>query len=298
MKPVERGFVRILFILWTSLVPGLEALSSPLPSCCRQRQSESVVASGRSFIETSSAAIPFFISLPSYAGDDKTVQTSDPLTITHPFRYSDKWTGTTLNLMSLEEASSSKSTWEMGRWPDPMLRRPATDVDLKQYINTPELTRVCETLQKVAKQEGAVGLAAQQCGVDARIVYIEEPTNKCLINPIIVERSPESEMQVWSEQCLVLPPTFEATVLRDAWVHVQYYTPEGRLETMRLKGEPARCLQHEMDHDRGILTLDHVGLEEMENDIMRQIESLGHQQRQLLAYDRYLADPIQDKVTA
>jgi peptide deformylase len=252
----------------------------------------------RNFVESTAKTIPFLISLPFPSDADESLQS--PPTIIHPFRYSDTWTGTQLNLMTLEEAALSSSSsgknkskqyWDMGRWPDPILRRPATDVDPK-YFNTPILLQACDTLTKVAKQEGAVGLAAQQCGVDARIVYIEQPTNKCLINPIIVERSQEYEMQVWNEQCLVLPPSFEATVLRDAWIQVQYFTPEGTLESMRLKGEPARCLQHEMDHDRGILTLDHIGLEEMENDIMREIEQSGHQQRQLLAYDRYITDPM------
>ena len=41
-----------------------------------------------------------------------------------------------------------------------------------------------------------------------------------------------------------------------------------------------------IDHDRGILTLDHVGLDEMENDIMRRIEAEGHLSRMLRAYAR------------
>ena len=41
-----------------------------------------------------------------------------------------------------------------------------------------------------------------------------------------------------------------------------------------------------LDHDRGILVLDHIGLEEMENDVMRDIEAEGHNSRMLLAYAR------------
>jgi hypothetical protein len=41
-----------------------------------------------------------------------------------------------------------------------------------------------------------------------------------------------------------------------------------------------------IDHDRGILVLDHIDLEEMEGDIMREIEMEGHESRMLLAYSR------------
>lgn len=40
------------------------------------------------------------------------------------------------------------------------------------------------------------------------------------------------------------------------------------------------------DHDRGVLTLDHISLDEMESDAMRDIEVGGHESRMLLAYSR------------
>lgn len=35
--------------------------------------------------------------------------------------------------------------------------------------------------------------------------------------------------------------------------------------------------------------LDHIGLEEMENDVMRTIEASGHESRMMLAYSRQVA---------
>ena len=168
-----------------------------------------------------------------------------------PFRYSDEWTGTNLPLRSLEEAVTQgetllRTTWDMGRWPDPILRRPATPVD-RRWFGTTTLEQACRLLQQTAQQEGAVGLAAQQCGVDARIVYLEkQPKPLLLINPRIVRRSPEESMNCWQEQCLVLPPTFVATVLRDSWVDIQYWTVSGQSRQMRFHGEAARCVQHEL----------------------------------------------------
>jgi len=106
-----------------------------------------------------------------------------------------------------------------------------------------------------------------------------------------VARSSEVDMQVWNEECLVLPRTFRATVLRDASVIVEHETLDGKTKTIELSGELARCLQHELDHDRGILITDHVGLNELESDDMRRIEQEGHGRRQALAYSRFVAEP-------
>jgi peptide deformylase len=173
----------------------------------------------------------------------------------------------------------------MGKWPDPILRRSADPVD-ESYFNSDVLQQTCDILRNTAVAEGAVGLAAQQCGINARIIYLEVPSygrnaDMILINPKIEDRSPEI--------------TFQATVLRDAWVDVSYYGMEKMGQRQknstsrrisRLYGEMARAIQHEMDHDRGILVTDHVSLEELESDLMRSIELPGHEQRMQIAYSR------------
>ena len=112
-----------------------------------------------------------------------------------------------------------------------------------------------------------------------------------MINPQIIQRSPEVEARVWNERCLVLPPTFNATVVRDAVIDVQYRTVNGQVRVVQLHDELARALQHELDHDRGILVTDHLGLPELENDVMRQLEAPGHDERMQLAFDRYVYEP-------
>jgi peptide deformylase len=197
-------------------------------------------------------------------------------------KYSDTWTGTSLPLLDLSQASQVPN-WDMARWPDAILRRQASPVD-SSYFGTDSLRRATELLRKTCRNAGAVGLAAQQCGVDARIVYLEP--QMAMVNPRIIRRSDERDMRVWREQCLVLPPTFSATVLRDAWIDVEYNDWKGTLYKKRLRGELARAAQHELDHDRGILVLDHVDMNEMENAKMRAIEQNGHELRMALAYSR------------
>ena len=193
----------------------------------------------------------------------------------------------------------------MGRWPDPMLRRPAEPVDPK-WFGSSTLRRVSDILVETARTNGAVGLAAQQCGINARMIYISSSSSSSsssslvLVNPKIVRRSDETLMKVWTEECLVFPPDFRATLLRDDWIDVEYDDVlllsnsssnsnndlNRTKRIVRLEGEQSRCFQHEYDHDRGILIVDHVSLEELENDIMRRIERPRHSERMRLAYSR------------
>lgn len=97
-------------------------------------------------------------------------------------------------------------------------------------------------------------------------------------------------MNVWREECLVLPPDFTATVLRDSTIGVEYETLSGKTKLITLRGELSRAFQHEFDHDRGILLLDHISLDEMDSR-MRNIETKGHDERTILAFSRFLSEP-------
>ncbi|KAL7560668.1 hypothetical protein ACA910_001350 [Epithemia clementina (nom. ined.)] len=289
---------------------------------------------------------------PSLAGEAFTTTPPLPVEPNVPFVYSPQWTGTRLPWLSLADAvqddhvvqiqvrRSNKNkitskrnnvqeqqvtTWQMARWPDPILRRSADPVPTS-WLGTDELQRACQLLKRTARVNGAVGLAAQQCGVNARIVYLQQPPSTerkihhpnddddddvnngdlIMVNPRIIERSPELDMRIWREECLVLPPTFRATVLRDDWVDVEYWepttettadffgssSPSRSCQQLRLTGVMARAFQHEYDHDRGILITDHVSLDELENNIMRSIERPGHESRMQVAYARHLDAPL------
>lgn len=127
-------------------------------------------------------------------------------------------------------------------------------------------------------------------GIDESLIYIEvpwKPHGLIMVNPRITARSSEIDMKVWDEKCLVLPPSFHAIVLRDAQVTIEYENLNGVTKIITLIDDMARTVQHEMDHDRGILILDHIGLEEMESDEMRQLEMDGHDKRMEAAFTRF-----------
>jgi peptide deformylase len=251
------------------------------------------------------------------------------------------WHGTALpGPLTLSEACSqqlldkSYPLLTMGKWPDPMLRHPASRVPTYVFQNEilcKQLQLVATALKNTARKEGAVGLAAQQCGVDASLIYIEnvwdiERSNNALrgvylgerlhssrvfnqsfiqknkqdqgiflVNPRIIQRSPESDMIVWTETCLVMPPEFRATLLRDAEVTIEYESMDGITKHIKLRGELARCVQHEMDHDRGVLIVDHVSSDELltidGRAFMAEIENSDglHYRRMQRAYSRAMS---------
>ena len=231
------------------------------------------------------------------------------------------WTGTHLKIMSLDQAAAlvkdpKDSIFTMAHWPDPILRQKSAKIKSTGFQSN-ELYAVAHALRRTAIHNHAVGLAAQQwcvfieiillycvfscfiytsthiysSAIDASLVFINipfSPLGLFMVNPIIISRSSEMDMTVWDETCLVLPPNFHAVLFRDAQVTVEYKDLEGDTQTITFHdAELARTVQHEMDHDRGILILDHIGLEEMQSDEMRQVEIEGHTKRMDMAFSRF-----------
>lgn len=264
----------------------------------------------------------------------------------------------TYSRLVLEKVSPSQPVLQMGRWPDPILRIPSSPIPSAVFQNQDQLKQlrtVANALRNTARKEGAVGLAAQQCGVGISLIYIEgvnsvktisnwqndhrkddvignssigfstvgegsydrfanwpvQSTRQSLqqqqqeggvflVNPRIIHRSPEIEMIVWTEQCLVLPPEFHASLLRDAEVTIEYESLDDRdvglTKQIKLRGELARCAQHEMDHDNGILIVDHVSLDELLSvdgkPVMADVESSNgkHSRRMQSAYSREVVE--------
>ena len=75
-----------------------------------------------------------------------------------------------------------------------------------------------------------------------------------LINPEIVERDGESQMQ---EGCLSIPGVFE-DIARSASVTVKALDRDGEVFERTADGLLAACIQHEIDHLDGKLFLDYL----------------------------------------
>ena len=161
------------------------------------------------------------------------------------------WTPTAVPLRSVAEAALLDEL-PFARYPDPVLRLESP----RAVVAFDDALRRCVALLRAgARAHGAVGLAANQCGVDAAIVVVGD---EVLVNPRVVARSPEAEMVPWREGCLALPPDVAVETLRDREVVVACDDCFGRPRRRVFRGGDARQFLHEHDHGRGILIIDHA----------------------------------------
>lgn len=143
---------------------------------------------------------------------------------------------------------------EILHFPDPRLRKKAIPVDkvddqIRQTVND-----MFETMYAAP----GIGLAATQVNIQKQIIVIDVSEDKsepvCLINPKIIAKDGEEEMQ---EGCLSVPGIFE-NVRRAENITVQALDQQGVEFTQDAEGLLAVCIQHEMDHLDGKLFVDYL----------------------------------------
>jgi peptide deformylase len=125
-----------------------------------------------------------------------------------------------------------------------------------------ETRALLETLWETLADDGGVGLAAPQIGVDRRVVVIRDPDRPegqqrlDLVNPV-VQRTFGS-VAPFEEGCLSFPGLY-TDVIRPQGVELVYETPD-QTEPKRLRTDKvlARIILHEVDHLDGVLFVDHL----------------------------------------
>lgn len=140
---------------------------------------------------------------------------------------------------------------------DPRLREVCASVDDPA---SDEVTSVLADLQDTLHHWRETttygrGIAAPQIGVMQRIVFMNIDKPWPLINPQIIERSPET-MVVW-DACLSFLCIF-CQVIRNEWIRVRYQDQSGEWHEIKAEGELSELLQHEIDHLDGILAVDRI----------------------------------------
>jgi peptide deformylase len=155
-----------------------------------------------------------------------------------------------------------------------VLRRRALDVDAS-LIKTGALARLVEIMVGAMRDAPGVGLAAPQIGVPLRVLVAEDDAERmarqseearalrgrtplpllAIVNPTVVAAGHDEA--TFYEGCLSVRG-YGALVRRAAEVTVTGVDPEGRPLSFRLRGWPARIMQHEMDHLDGTLYVDRM----------------------------------------
>ena len=117
--------------------------------------------------------------------------------------------------------------------------------------------------EKDRRHENTVGLAAVQIDQPLRIIIIRKNLDdktpasgasfQVLINPQITKYAGEKTIQI--EGCLSVPKYY-TNIERHEEVRVSALDLEGNPLRFRARGFTARIMQHEVDHLKGIMTVD------------------------------------------
>jgi peptide deformylase len=157
---------------------------------------------------------------------------------------------------------------------DLVLRARAEEVPAEK-IREKEFRDLVSTMITVMRKAPGVGLAAPQIGVGLRVIVLEDreelirkisdderqerkreafPT-RVFVNPILTRIG--DEKATFFEGCLSVHG-YVALVERHLEVEVTGLDEEGVAQTWRVRGWPARILQHEVDHLDGTLYIDRM----------------------------------------
>ncbi|MCW8870268.1 MAG: peptide deformylase [Proteobacteria bacterium] len=125
---------------------------------------------------------------------------------------------------------------------------------------TDDIKKLANDMLETMYAAPGIGLAATQVNKHIQLVVmdISEESNdpKVFINPTITERNGE---QVHEEGCLSVPGIY-ADVKRAEEITVEFLDLDGQQQTLKADGLLAVCIQHEIDHLKGIVFLDHLSV--------------------------------------
>jgi peptide deformylase len=136
---------------------------------------------------------------------------------------------------------------------DEVLRnRAATIAEVDESIR-----QLAENMIVTMHEGDGIGLAGPQIGVLKRIFvcHVKGDEPRVFINPEIVETS--LEQVPYEEGCLSIPGVY-ADVIRPEAIKVQAQNEQGKLFRLDVSGLLSRVIQHEMDHLKGVLFIDHL----------------------------------------
>jgi peptide deformylase len=139
-------------------------------------------------------------------------------------------------------------------YPDPRLKRIAAPVT--EF--TPAIKKLVDDMAHTMYEAPGIGLAATQVDVHKRIVVIDVSENKSdlrvFINPEIIEADGEL---IGEEGCLSVPGYYD-NVKRAGRVKVRAQDATGAAFELEATELLAVCIQHEMDHLKGTVFVDHL----------------------------------------
>jgi peptide deformylase len=140
------------------------------------------------------------------------------------------------------------------RYPDARLHKVATPVT----VFDDSLKRLVADMAETMYAAPGIGLAAIQVDVPKQVIVIDVSERHdsliALVNPEILEATGVSDIE---EGCLSVPGIYEL-VERAERVKVRAHDQNGTAFTLEAQGLLAVCIQHEMDHLKGKVFVEHL----------------------------------------
>ena len=141
-----------------------------------------------------------------------------------------------------------------------------------------------DMLQSMYSAKG-IGLAGPQVGISKELLVIDINFEDSAAEPLILI-NPEitafgSTLNTYEEGCLSIPGVY-LNVVRPSTIKLKFRDEMGRPRKMNADGLLARCIQHEVDHLRGILFVDRVtSNEELKKELIKE----GYSMKDVLPLD-------------
>lgn len=141
-------------------------------------------------------------------------------------------------------------------WPHPLLKQKAQPV----AVVDDDIRGLIKDLFDSMYAADGVGLAAPQVGVLKNVIVLDtsprQPDAKpvAMVNPEILEFNGHT---VYREGCLSIPGEAE-DVERAQTITVRYLDEQGQPQVLKTEGLLAIAVQHETDHLKGVMFVDHI----------------------------------------
>ena len=162
------------------------------------------------------------------------------------------------------------------------LRKNATPVSTEEILSS-EMQKLVSQMTTALTKNHAIGLAAPQVNVSKQLLVVHMPFNPTtslihnplpltiLFNPTIQILHEKEKIKQW-ESCLSVPGLF-GKVTRHKHIVITYLDEHARKKKISATGVIAGMLQHESDHLSGVIYLDRMKRDELQNNLMH-IENL------------------------
>ena len=130
-----------------------------------------------------------------------------------------------------------------------------------------------DMLQSMYSAKG-IGLAGPQVGISKELLVIDINFEDSAAEPLILI-NPEitafgSTLNTYEEGCLSIPGVY-LNVVRPSTIKLKFRDEMGRPRKMNADGLLARCIQHEVDHLKGVLFVDRVtSTEELKKELIKE----------------------------